>query len=823
MTNTPKSTDFTTFGDLLRHLRRRARMTQRDLGQAVGYSEAQIARLEGGSRLPDVVAVKGVFVEALDLKREPALAARLVELAEKARQEPAQLDVDGHADEAIHHPETNLPAQLTRFVGREHDILEIKRLLGSTRMLTLTGSGGAGKTRLALEVARDLVNEYADGVMLAEFAAISDPSLVADAVLRIFNLPPTTRQPLSALSEFLRHKRLLLVLDNCEHLIDACAHLAETLLRACPHLQLLTTSREALKVPGELTWRVPEMALDDAARLFVNRAQANRPEFAITDKNTSLITQLCERLDCMPLAIELAAAHVGGMKLEEIVARLDDRFHLLTGGSRTALPRQQTLRATIEWSYELLSEPERKLLQRMSVFAGGASIDAAEAVCADGDAIKQADVLHLLLQLCSKSLVMVDERHEATRYVLLETVKEYAREQLLTSGNDEPDASFARHLAFYTKLLKPQKQSSEITWRANWMNRLECEYGNLQVALSEIERRNNQNAASEVLQGLYDFCSDRGYLREGMTWIRKIILPCLIDGSVEQAKAIWCIGFLALRKGDWAQSREYIQQAKAIAEHVEDPDLLVVINATLSIIAYAHEEAIASGKEAIRIAETTAKTHYLWVLYTALGDRESARGNLDEAAQWLDLSLKIASANEEVESFWALRVRGIVEYERGNFEQALTFCRSSLKSARDAGDKISCADALVEIATITLVQKNIPESIESLCEAMQIYHWAGNDERVAQCLAVASGIAHSKDRKELSVRLLASTSSLRYGPPMREDDTTGFFKLFDVQLSALRAGVEADNFDRAWREGQKMTLDQAFEEALALCAVAPEN
>jgi predicted ATPase/class 3 adenylate cyclase len=368
--------------------------------------------------------------------------------------------------EAFRH---NLPVQLTSFIGRKREMAEVKRLLAESRLLTLTGSGGCGKTRLALQVAADLLEEFPEGVWLVELAPLADPGLVPQAVASVLGLREEPGRSLTAtLTDALRARSLLLVLDNCEHLLSACAQLVESLLHACPQLRVLASSREGLGIGGEQTYPVPSLSLPDpqrlpaldelqeyeAVRLFAERAGLSQPRFAVTAANAPSVVQVCRRLDGIPLAIELAAARMKALPVEKIAERLDDCFRLLTGGSRTALPRQQTLRALIDWSYNLLSEPERTLLRRVSVFAGGWTLEAAEAVCA-GEAecagappgplpgIKAWEVIDLLTSLVEKSLVMYEEQGGEARYRLLETVRQYARDRLLETG--EAAAVRGRH------------------------------------------------------------------------------------------------------------------------------------------------------------------------------------------------------------------------------------------------------------------------------------------------------------------------------------------------------------------------------------------
>jgi predicted ATPase/class 3 adenylate cyclase len=369
---------------------------------------------------------------------------------------------------------TNLPAQLTSFVGREQAITDVTQLLTTSRLVTLTGPGGTGKTRLALQVAAGVLEAYSDGVWLIELAPLSDAALVPQAVATALGLREDASRPiLATLTDFLSARNLLLIIDNCEHVVEACAQLAGALLRGCPNVHILASSRETLGIAGEAPFRVPSLATPDprrlppiemltqyeAVRLFVERAAAVLPGFRLTHDNASAIAQVCSRLDGIPLALELAAARVTVLRVEQIAARLDDRFRLLTGGSRTAVPRQQTLRALIDWSYDLLAEAERVMLQRSSVFVGGWTLEAAEAVCA-GDGLDHDEVLDVLAQLVNKSLVVADrEQGQETRYRLLETIRQYALERLVESGKRMPCNGGTRNIAYYSS--RPDNQTSQ--------------------------------------------------------------------------------------------------------------------------------------------------------------------------------------------------------------------------------------------------------------------------------------------------------------------------------------------------------------------------
>ena len=398
----------------------------------------------------------------------------------------------------------NLPLARTSFIGRERETLEVKRLLAMTRLLTLTGVGGSGKTRLALKVASDLAGAYPDGAWLVELASLSDPELVPQAVAKALGVREQPGRPLTeTLEDALRARKMLLVVDNCEHLIEAVVRLVDALLDSCPGLRVLATSRETLSAAGEVAWVVPSLTVPDpqrpstpqeleayeSVRLFVERARQRDPSFVLTPRNGPAVAQVCRRLEGIPLAIELAAARIGVLPVEQIAERLDDSLRFLTSGGRTALPRQRTLRATLEWSHELLGEPERKLFRRLSVFAGGLTLEAAEAVGA-GDGIGQHDVLDLLSKLVDKSLVVAEAspgEEGALRYRMLEPLRQYGQERLEESG--QAQRVRRRHAEYYLALAEgADAQGAERELNAArpvaWLKRMESEHANLRAALN---------------------------------------------------------------------------------------------------------------------------------------------------------------------------------------------------------------------------------------------------------------------------------------------------------------------------------------------------
>ncbi len=412
------------------------------------------------------------------------------------------LEQDFPALQTLNGIPNNLPIQLTSFIGREKEIAEIKNLMEHNRLVTLTGSGGVGKTRHALQIGAELLDVFADGVWQIELASVSNPDLVLPSVAAVLGVHEDQGHPLmTALQDHLGAKTILLLLDNCEHLLEACAQLADALLHACPHLKILVSSREALGMAGEVSFHVPSLALPDAqhlpslehltqydsVRLFIERAVAVKSDFIVTNENAPSVAQVCSRLDGIPLAIELAAARVKGLTVDQISKRLDDRFRLLTGGSRTGLPRQQTLRAMIEWSYDLLSEPERLLLRRLAVFISDWTLEAAEAVCAEPDPAEGSngspiEVMDILLKLVDKSLVIAEEKGRQARYRMLESIREYASEKLTES--EEVNLLRARHLEFFLTFSEQAEPKLSSADQLIWLNELGAEYANLQAALA---------------------------------------------------------------------------------------------------------------------------------------------------------------------------------------------------------------------------------------------------------------------------------------------------------------------------------------------------
>jgi predicted ATPase/class 3 adenylate cyclase len=462
----------------------------------------------------------------------------------------------------------NLPVQLTSFIGRRQEMAEVDRLLTNNRLVTLTGAGGAGKTRLALQVAAEMLTEFPAGVWQVDLAPLTDPAVVALSVARGLGLPDERhRSTVQTLIGFLAQGRSLVVLDNCEHLLDACAVLIQELLHGCPALTILATSREPIGVTGEAIWRVPSLSeADEATELFADRAQRARPGFAVSG-HAEEVAEICCRLDGIPLAIELAAARLRAFSPAEILAGLHDRFRLLTGGSRTAVRRQQTLRASVDWSHALLTEPEQTLFRRLAAFAGGFDLDAAEAV-GDGEGLERHQVLDLLALLVDKSLVVVEESQLATRYRLLETVRQYSLEKLSDSG--EADGVRTRHRDHYTQTATLLDVSASGEFRRH-IQRLEADIDNLRAAFEWSREIADLEGALSLASSLEPLWLGRSRMLEGLTWFDAALSDnrSLDAATAVRARALADAAALAAWGGD-ASRMQQAEEAVAMARRLDD-------------------------------------------------------------------------------------------------------------------------------------------------------------------------------------------------------------------------------------------------------------
>ncbi|HVE76649.1 MAG TPA: AAA family ATPase, partial [Actinomycetota bacterium] len=671
----------------------------------------------------------------------------------------------------------NLPVELTSFIGREREMLQIRELLSGTRLLTLTGAGGAGKTRLAYQTAADVLEDHPDGVWIVELAPVFEPELVPQAVASIFGIRQESAaadvkpepgksdwdrageerrdqdEPVvEKLISHLKEKNLLIVLDNCEHLIASAATLADRLLRGCPHVKLLATSREPLGVPGETPWRVPSLSMPDlkninlddldqyeAVRLFIERATQAMPEFNVTNENAPAVAQICHRLDGIPLAIELAAARVKVLSPEQIQARLDDQFRLLTGGSRTALPRQQTLRALVDWSYQLLSDPEKILLRRLGVFVGGLTLDAAEAICADAPSeeggLESFEILDVLSHVVDKSLVLMDPLGTSPRYRLNETIRQYAREKLLESP--EVATLRRRQRDWFLELAEQAKEELEGDRYEQWIDRLEEDHDNLRQALQWSMTPEEADCALRLGAALQGFWRTKGYLTEGKDWLAQALalegdppkpakaMALLAAASMDLTLALHRSGTplveealdlfreiedergiadaLLVRAGfaqvsDYSSAPAFSLEAAEIYERIGVPSKAAVAMLTTArafILLGKSDETIATVERALKTAEESGNKRTIMLALRSLastlgaGGASSMQGSVDipRAEALLQRSLSIAKEmNDRRAIAESLRRFGWLEWSKNNIEALKKYSEDSLAIYKELGD-----------------------------------------------------------------------------------------------------------------------------------------
>src|SRR6201993_1132581 len=584
----------------------------------------------------------------------------------------------------------SLPVQLTSFVGREAEIHEVRRLLADNRLVTLTGAGGAGKTRLAVEIAARIAAEFSDGVWYVDLAPITDPDVVPIAVARALGLPDQPgRSTMDTLLRFVRDRQMLVVLDNCEHLLDASADLVVTLLDAAAGLTLLTTSRELIGVGGEVTWRVPSLSLsDEAVELFADRARRARPDFEIRNDNAAAVTELCRRLDGLPLAIELAAARVRALSLADILDGLRDRFRLLTGGARTAVPRQQTLRASVDWSHALLTEPERALFRRLAVFLGGFDLEAAQAVAGGGD-VERYQVLDQLTLLVDKSLVVAEDTAGRMRYGLLETVRQYALEKLGESG--EANAVRARHRDHYTALAA----LLDTPGRADYERRLEqaeIEIDNLRAAFAWSRENSDVELASALASSLQPLWQARGRLREGLVWF-DAALAGLDTRHPGMAPAVWARALTACGYTAIIQKAEvagqYFAEALGLARALGDRWRLSQILASQARGAIVLGDPIAAGaagQEGCDLADAIGDWWTSRQCRWCLGMAQLFQGDLaTAAAQFGLLAAGAEAAHDGFFAAYGLAFHGIAIAYQGETGAARAVADAALDAADELG------------------------------------------------------------------------------------------------------------------------------------------
>jgi predicted ATPase/class 3 adenylate cyclase len=813
---------------------RAARVMKAAHGGQILVSQAVVDRI--GDRLPAPFALQDLGAVRL---RDLATSERVYQLLHP------ELRRDFPALRSLETTPNNLPQQMTSFIGRARELGEAKALLEKTRLLTLLGMGGLGKTRLSLQIAADVLDQYADGVWFVDLAPIKEASLVPNIAAQVLGVREESGTPLlQTLAAHVRERELLLIIDNCEHLVSACATLANTLLQATPKIRILATSREALHIRGEQTYpvlplRVPDATVgvqgqlrSDAVQLFVERTRLQQPDFAISDDDAPAIVELCSRLDGIPLALELAAARMRSMSIGQINERLNDRFKLLTGGSRVAMERQQTMRALVNWSYDLLQPAEQIVLDRLSVFVGGFDLAAAEAVCGAAP-LEPEDILDLVTSLVDKSLVMFEYERGGARYGLLETIREFAHEHLARQRygmletirevaherleqRDDVAATAARHCDHYLALAKAGRTKLQGPEGGQWTRRLEVELDNLRAAIAlALTGGVDPVIAVKFEVALMNFRILRGYLSEARRNIQAALaLPNLPD--IARCHALYVGGALATRQGDSAGAMAMLTECLALRRRLGDPRETA---GTLSTLALAHLQqgdhvmARARAEEALetfrqigdKLGEAVGLLH-LGEICMHVPDDAQARLYFEQC-----LVLAQSLGHQEMEGECE-RNLGEIELTAANLEAAQMRFTRSLEVGRAAEDRRNEAIALWCLGRTDTARGEQDAAARRLSEALVAFQALEMRTEALDCIEDCALLLHAGGRSERALRLQSAANSIRAALGLRRSPRDE--QKLQRTIDAARAAVGPAGFSVAWSEGAQWAFDDAVEYAL---------
>ncbi|MEU8106119.1 LuxR C-terminal-related transcriptional regulator [Nonomuraea muscovyensis] len=682
-----------------------------------------------------------------------------------------------------------LPAEVTSFVGRRHEVAEVKRLLCASRAVTLTGPGGVGKTRLALRVAVDLARDFRGGVWFVELAGVESPDMLAQIVAEALEIRDhSASAPIDVIAQHLRDKQALVVLDNCEHLVYECAVLAETLLRAAPALRVLATSREPLGFAGEQTLPVPTLELPgsdhlpaeslarfDAVRLFTERARAVLPSFEVTEENRDVVARICRRLDGLPLAIELATVRLRALSVQQLLDRLDDRFRLLTAGSRAVLPRQRTLRALIDWSYALCSEQEQLMWERVSVFAGGLDLDGAEAVCA-GDGIAREDVLDLVSGLVDKSILLREEHGSRVRYRLLEIIRQYGVEKLAEHGQMETVQG--RHRDYYKQMAAQAREQLFGPGQVAWFTRLRLEHANLHTVLEHCFAHPDEAVTGLTMASDLLFHWITGYyLGEGRQWLDRGLAACTRPDE-SRARALWSNGWLAVIQADLPAATAMLAESRAIGERLGLDSVLAYValyNGMVAMFEGDTESAIAFYEEALERHRATGDPVGTASALIRLSLAYSFRGDSETAISLGDECLAVADAHGEGwHKAYMMMALGVDVWRQGDLRRATELETHSLRFNRTVDDPLGVGVNLEVLAWIAATE--------------------GRHERTARLLGILDTVWQA------------------IGAPL-----SGYGHLahyHDECVALTRKTLGSSGFEAAFEEGARLSYDEALAYAL---------